>query len=156
MSLVKALAGRRRYSASARVWVGGFDKKQAYRLLRCVDKDGDRRVALRDLVAFVFVTWTEELTRLARAGGEHEEVRQRRRQLQKVQHSVRVSCRLQGVLLPFACLSTTKLSAWGRGGGRRASVVSTSKCYGDNKLLCSCQELENKSWKRDRWSKQTC
>lgn len=83
MSLVKALTGRRSYSASARAPVGGFDKKQAYRLLRCVDKDGDRRVVLRDLVVFVFATWTEELNRLAREC-EDEEVRQKRRQLQKV------------------------------------------------------------------------
>lgn len=90
MSLVKALTGRRRYSTTARAWVGGFDRKQAYRLLRCVDKDGDRRVALRDLVVFIFVTWTAELSRLARDEGQDQhvqnvqDVRQRRRQLQKV------------------------------------------------------------------------
>ena len=85
MSLVKALTGKARYSASARAWVGGFDRKQAYRLLRCVDRDGDRRVVLRDLVVFVFAAWTEELDRLSRrAAGGDEEDRQRRRQLQKV------------------------------------------------------------------------
>lgn len=84
MSLVKALTGRRRYSASTGASVGGFDRKQAYRLLRCVDKDGDRRIALRDLVVFVFATWTEELNRLVEEEGEDDEVRQRRRQLQKV------------------------------------------------------------------------
>ena len=84
MSLVKSLAGKRRYSASARAWIGGFDRKQAYRLLRCVDKDGDRRVVLRDLVVFMFATWTKELNRLAGVGREDEELHQRRRQLQKV------------------------------------------------------------------------
>lgn len=84
MSLVKALTGRRCYSARARAWVGGFDRKKAYRLLRCVDNDGDRRVALRDLVVFVFAAWTEELCRLAGEESGNEGVRQRRRQLQKV------------------------------------------------------------------------
>lgn len=85
MSVVETLTGRRRYSANARASVGGFDRKQAYRLLRCVDKDGNRRVVLRDLVVFVLVTWTKELSRLAlREEVEGEEVRQKRRQLQKV------------------------------------------------------------------------
>ncbi|CBN78804.1 n/a [Ectocarpus siliculosus] len=83
MSLVKALTRKRRYSARARAMTGGFDRKQAYLLLRCVDKDGDRSVVLRDLVAFVFATWTEELERLTGGNSEPEEVRQRRRQLQK-------------------------------------------------------------------------
>ncbi len=84
MSLMKALTGKSRYCASARATVGGFNKKKAYNLLRCVDKDGHRTVALRDLVAFVFVVWVEELERLAKGEGEAEEIRQRRRQLQKV------------------------------------------------------------------------
>ncbi|CAN0312812.1 unnamed protein product, partial [Ectocarpus sp. 6 AP-2014] len=83
MSLVKALTRKRRYSARARAMTGGFDRKQAYLLLRCVDEDGDRSVVLRDLVAFVFATWTEELERLTGGNSEPEEVRQRRRQLQK-------------------------------------------------------------------------
>lgn len=84
MALIKALTGTSRYSASAEATVGGFDRKKAYKLLRCVDKDGHRTVALRDLVAFVFVVWIEELERLAKGRGEAEETRQRRRQLQKV------------------------------------------------------------------------
>lgn len=83
MSLVKALTRKRRYSARARAMTGGFDRKQAYLLLRCVDKAGDRSVVLRDLVTFVFATWTEELERLTEGQSEPEEVRQRRRQLQK-------------------------------------------------------------------------
>ncbi|CAM9331866.1 unnamed protein product, partial [Hapterophycus canaliculatus] len=60
VSLIKALTGKKKPGTE----VGGFGREQAYNLLRCVDKDGDRRVALRDLVAFVFATWTEELNRL--------------------------------------------------------------------------------------------
>lgn len=85
MSLVKVLTRKRRYSARARAMTGGFDRKQAYLLLRCVDKAGDRSVVLRDLVAFVFAAWTEELERLTGGGkSEPEEVRHKRRQLQKV------------------------------------------------------------------------
>lgn len=84
MSLMKGLTGKSHFSGSARATVGGFDKKKAFKLLRCVDKDGHRTVALRDLVAFVFVVWIEELERLAKVKGEAEEIRQRRRQLQRV------------------------------------------------------------------------
>lgn len=84
MSLIKELTGKTGSSARARTAIRGFDKKKAYKLLRCVDKDGDRRVALRDLVAFIFATWTEELHRLAGAKGDAEDLRQTRRQLQKV------------------------------------------------------------------------
>lgn len=94
MSLIKALTGTTVSSARARSTIGGFDRKQAYKLLRCVDKDGDRSVALRDFVVFVFATWTEELNRLARGQGEANDVRQRRRQLQKV-HVVPAGCFIQ-------------------------------------------------------------
>lgn len=82
MSLIKALTGK----GKSRATMGGFDRKQAYTLLRCVDKDGHRRVTPRDLVAFVFATWTEELNRLGGGRGvpEDEAVRRKRRQLQKV------------------------------------------------------------------------
>lgn len=89
MSLVKELTGKRGFSVRARAKIGGFDREKAYKLLRCVDKDGDRRVALRDVVVFVFVTWTEELNRLAEARGDAEDMRQRRRQLQKVYKTCR-------------------------------------------------------------------
>ena len=84
MSLIKALSGKSRFCARARATVGGFDRKQAYKLLRCVDKDGHRTVALRDLVVFVFAVWIEELERLTKGEGGADENRLRRRQLQKV------------------------------------------------------------------------
>lgn len=85
VSVVKSLTGKRKLGEK----VGGFARKQAYHLLRCVDKGGDRRIALRDLVAFVFATWTEELNRLTDrlAGGTgvpDESIQRKRRQLQKV------------------------------------------------------------------------
>ncbi|CAM9425194.1 unnamed protein product [Scytosiphon promiscuus] len=80
MSLIKTLTAKGAFGVKA----GGFRKKQAYNLLRCVDRDGHRRVALYDLVTFVFATWTEELDRLVlRTAVPDEAVRQKRRQLQK-------------------------------------------------------------------------
>lgn len=118
MSLVKALTGKRRYSASARDWVGGFDRKQAYRLLRCVDKGGDRRAALRDLVVFVFATWTEELNRLTAAADGDEEVHQRRRQLQKVLHWRLHNRRFQKKQLAESLQPVSNAAKRGAGGSR--------------------------------------
>lgn len=91
IALVKVLTTTKSISSGVK-GADGFNREKAYMLLRCVDHDGDRRVALRDLVVFVFSTWTEELSRLANAeamttkggGGGADDLRQKRRQLQKV------------------------------------------------------------------------
>lgn len=91
ISLVKVLTATKNISSGTK-GADGFNRKQAYMLLRCVDHDGDRTVALRDLVVFVFATWTEELSRLRSAealtttGSNNGagDPRQKRRQLQKV------------------------------------------------------------------------
>lgn len=101
ISLVKVLTARKSVSSGARA-TGAFDKKQAYMFLRCVDQDGSRRVALRDLVGFVFAVWTEELSRLmsVETSGttgtrtDAETTREKRHQLQKVRVVLSIDVRV--------------------------------------------------------------
>lgn len=130
MSLVKVLQGKTGSSAPVRATIGRSGRKQAYKLLRCVDKHGDRRVALRDLVVFVFATWTEELNQLSGAKGGAEDLRQRRRQLQKVQRAVSMgvnhcSAGFPGSRGPSPKEVDKKKFQWGR-----SPSTTPQGCYG--------------------------